>query len=250
MALTCIAPEQIDPLLEAGEIHVWMVTVSDWLPHLATLGEFLNATERERAARFRFERDRRRFSLCRGLLRVQLGNYLAVEPQDITFRFGAHDKPELASNGQPRIHFNLSHSDEAAFFAFATGRRLGIDIERMRPKTDVLGLGRQVFTPDEIDKLSSTSEQQQQDVFFAMWTQKEAYIKAVGLGLVAPVREITVADGLIPQGEEAGIGLVEGYGACWSLLSLPAPAGYKAALAAEGRIARDRIRVRPLRPER
>jgi len=248
MALTSIAANQVDTLLHAEEIHVWTVTVSDWLPHLATLAEFLNAAERERAARFRFEKDRRRFSLCRGLLRAQLGDYLSLDPREIEFRFGANDKPGLVSSASPGIEFNLSHSDEAAFFAFAAGKRLGIDIERIRPQVDVHGLGRQVFTPQEIEKLSAAPEQEKQDVFFAMWTQKEAYIKAVGLGLAAPVREITVGEGLIPRHEETGIGLVEGYGSHWSLLNLPAPDGYKAALAVEGRISSDRLQMRALRP--
>jgi 4'-phosphopantetheinyl transferase len=248
MALTCIAASEVDSLLHAEEIHVWTVTVSDWLPHVAALGASLNLGEREKAARFRFERDRRRFTLCRGLLRAQLGNYLSATPHDIEFNFGDQDKPELPPGASPRIEFNLSHSDEAAYFAFAAGKRVGVDIERMRPRTDVDGLGRQVFTLQERRKLSATPEQEKQNVFFSIWTQKEAYIKAIGLGLSAPVREITVAEGLIPRGEETGIGLVQGYGALWSVLKLPAPDGYKAALAVEGRISSDRLRVRPLLP--
>jgi hypothetical protein len=68
------------------------------------------------------------------------------------------------------------------------------------------------------------------------------------LGLAAPVREITVGEGLIPRAEETGIGLVQGYGALWSVLKLPAPDGYQAALAVEGRISSDRLRVWPLLP--
>lgn len=249
MALTCIADALIAPLLQAEEIHVWTVTVSDWVPHLAALSATLNAAERERAARFRFEKDRRRFSLCRGLLRSQLGSYLSVEPREIEFRFGAQDKPELAPSGLPRVEFNLSHSDEAAFFAFAAGQRLGVDIERIRPGADVHGLGSHVFTARELDKLSAVPEPEKLDLFFSLWTQKEAYIKAVGLGLVAPVRDITVGEGLIPKGDENGIGLIEGYGTHWSLLSLAAPEGYKAALAVEGHLRSDRLRVRPLLPQ-
>jgi 4'-phosphopantetheinyl transferase len=248
MALTCIAATQADSLLQLEEIHVWTVTVSDWLPHLAALAETLNTTERERAARFRFEKDRRRFSLCRGLLRVQLADYLSLQPREIALQFGSHDKPELSSSASPRVEFNLSHSDEAAFFAFSAGRRIGVDIERIRPGADVHGLGSQVFTAEELAKLSAAPEHEKADLFFALWTQKEAYIKAVGLGLSAPVREITVGEGLVPQTEEAATGLIEGYGTQWSLLSLAAPQGYKAALAVEGLLQSDRLRVRPLRP--
>lgn len=248
MTLRCISSEETDRLTHPGEIHVWTVTVAGWLPFLATLGETLNRAERERAAGFRFERDRRRFTLCRGLLRTLLGNYLSIEPRDVEFRLGLHDKPELDSPATPRLEFNLSHSDEAALFAFAAGRRVGVDVERIRPQTDVNGLAQQVFTAAEIEKLSATPEREREELFFALWTQKESFIKAVGLGLFAPVREITVGEGLIPIGDDAGVGLIDGYDARWSLLSLPAQDGYKAALAVEGPLRHDRLRIRPLRP--
>lgn len=250
MTLRCIPSEETDRLARSGEIHVWTVNIADWLPFLATLGATLHREERELAARLHFERDRRRFTLCRGLLRTLLGNYLSIEPLDIEFWLGPHDKPELASPVTPRVEFNLSHSGEAALFAFAVGRRVGVDVERIRPGTDVNGLAQQVFTPAEIEKLSSTPEREKEDLFFTLWTQKEAYIKAVGLGLSAPVREITVGQGLIPAGDDAGIGLIDGYDARWSLVSLPAQDGYKAALAVEGSLRHDCLRSRPLRPPR
>jgi 4'-phosphopantetheinyl transferase len=234
--------------LRSGEIHVWSITVADWLPLLATLGATLQREERERAARFRFERDRCRFTLCRGLLRTLLGNYMSLDPQDVEFRLGPHDKPELASSATPRLEFNLSHSDEAALFAFAAGRRVGVDVERIHSRADVNGLAQQVFTPAEIEKLSITPEQEKEDLFFTLWTQKEALIKAVGLGLSAPLREITVGEGLIPVGDGGAVGLIHRFDAQWSLLSLPTKDGYKAALAVEDPLRRDLLRVRPLRP--
>jgi 4'-phosphopantetheinyl transferase len=248
MTLHCIPAEEAARLSHSGEIHVWAVAVADWLPFLTTLGETLHALERERAARFRFERDRRRFTLCRGLLRTLLGDYLSLEASEIELQAGPHDKPELVSPAAPRLEFNLSHSDQAALFAFAAGRRVGVDVERIHSPMDVSGLAQQVFTAAEIEKLSATPEQGKGDLFFTVWTQKEAFIKAVGLGLSAPVREITVGEGLIPASDGSGIGLIHGYEARWSLLSLPAPDGYKAALAVEGPLSRDLLRVRPLLP--
>jgi 4'-phosphopantetheinyl transferase len=250
MALRCIPADEVHRLFHAGEVHVWSIALADWLPFLQTLRESLDPTEHERAARFRFERDRRRFSLCRGLLRSLLGDYLSLEARGVEFQLGPQDKPELASAATPRLEFNVSHSGEAALFAFASGRRVGVDVERIRPRTDVNGLAQQVFTVSEIERLSATPERQKEDLFFMLWTQKEAFIKAVGLGLSAPVREITVGHGLIPAGDAQGVGMLEAYGARWSLTSLPAEDGYKAALAVEGRLGRDLLRVRPLLPPR
>jgi hypothetical protein len=73
-------------------------------------------------------------------------------------------------------------------------------------------------------------------------------IKAAGLGLSAPVREITVVAGVVPAGEKDGVGVIEQFGTSWSVLGLDAPGGYKAALAVEGRISQDQIRIKPLHP--
>jgi 4'-phosphopantetheinyl transferase len=248
MALRCISAQQVDGLLHAGEIHVWSVSVAEWLPYLEMLGELLNREEHERAARFRFERDWRRYILCRGLLRTLLADYLSREPGDIEFRSGAHEKPELAGDALPRLEFNLSHSDEAALFALAAGKRVGVDIERVRSGVDVDGIAQQVLTPAEIEKLSAAAATQKEDLFYAMWTQKEAYIKAIGLGLSAPVRQITVGEGVLDAGNDSGGWMIEGSGARWSLLRLDAPAGYQAALSVEGTIHRDQLQVRPLAP--
>lgn len=248
MALRCISGQQADRLLHAGEIHVWSVNVGSWLPYLETLSESLNHQEHARAARFRFERDWRRFILCRGLLRTLLAGYLSREPDAIEFRFGAHEKPELAGDALPRLEFNLSHSDQAALFAFAAGKRVGVDIERVRSGVDVNGLAQQVLTPAEIDKLSAAAEKEREDLFYAMWTQKEAYIKAIGLGLSAPLREITVDEGLPAAANDAAGWIIEGSGALWSILRLAAPAGYKAALSVEGRIRPDQLQLRALAP--
>lgn len=248
MPLRCVTPEQVERLLRKEELHVWTVTVSDWLPFLATLAETLNNVERERAARFRFERDRRRFTLCRGLLRTLVGNYLSTGAREVEFEFGPQNKPGLALPAIFPLEFNLSHSDEAALFAFSAGRRVGVDIERMRPRIDVTGLAKQVFTPDEIERISAIPEPEREDLFFTFWTRKEAYIKAVGLGLSAPVREITVGTGPAAPMGETGVGRIEGYGACWSLLNLPAQPEHKAALAVEGRLDRELLRIRALQP--
>jgi 4'-phosphopantetheinyl transferase len=235
-------------LARSGEIHVWSVTIADWLPFLVTLGTTLNGDECDRAARFHFERDRRRFTVCRGLLRALLGNYLALDPRQIEFHLGPHEKPELATSITTRLEFNLSHSGDAACFAFAAGRQVGVDIERMRSQSDLNGLAQQVFTPAEIEAFSASPEQQREDLFFTLWTRKEALIKAIGLGLSAPVREITVTHGLAGSGETTGIGLIERDGACWSLMSLPAPEGYKSAIAVEGRLSPGLLHIQPLEP--
>jgi 4'-phosphopantetheinyl transferase len=177
-----------------------------------------------------------------------LGCYLASDARDVAFQLGPQEKPELAPLVAPRLEFNISHSGDAALFAFASARRVGVDIESIRSHSDLDGLARQVFSSAEIDKLSRSPEEQKEDFFFTVWAKKEAFIKALGLGFSAPLREITVADGLIAFDAKSGISFLDAYEACWSLVSLPVPAGYKAALAVEGVLTSDLLLLRPLQP--
>ena len=81
--------------------------------------------ERLRAQRFRFERDAWKFSVARVTLRRILAKYLSVAPAWITFAYGPHGKPELASPRAP-LMFNVSHSADLAVYAVAWNRRVGV----------------------------------------------------------------------------------------------------------------------------
>jgi 4'-phosphopantetheinyl transferase len=109
--------------------------------------------ERERAARFRFDRDRRRYIVARGRLRQLLGERLGVLPETLEIRQGINGKPHLADGA---LHFNLSHSEDVALFAFSRSGEIGVDIEPLRDE------------PLE---------------FLYCWTRTEALAKALGTGL-------------------------------------------------------------------
>src|SRR5438874_6996463 len=107
------------------EVHVWRATLA-WPEATAdALKQCLSADERERMERFRFERDRRRYLMGRGLLRSLLGRYLDRAPQDLRFETTAAGKPHLVS-GQGQLQFNLAHSGEYVLIAIADGREGGI----------------------------------------------------------------------------------------------------------------------------
>jgi 4'-phosphopantetheinyl transferase len=135
----------------AGEIHVWFHALS------LSGGEtaLLSAVEHERAARFRFEKDRDAFIASHGWLRTLLGRYLHADPRSIDFIFGKHGKPAI--DGAP-VHFNLSHSGAMAACAVTRDQEVGIDIELIRPMPGI---------------------------DFRCWTRREAYVKATGVGLPA-----------------------------------------------------------------
>jgi len=156
-----------------GQVHVWRLRVDRGLPAALRMRALLDQSERERASRFRFERDAISFILTRAHLRLLLAGALGVDAAAIRFRHGAAGKPLLDAEGGP--WFNVSHSGAFAVLALAADRRVGVDVERIRPITGRdLGL---YFSQAEVRELERLSEPERQPAFFRCWTRKEAYLR-------------------------------------------------------------------------
>jgi len=181
------------PTLAEDEVHVWRANLEEAGTHLPRWTRNLSAVERTRAERFFSERDRHGFIARRGILREILGGYLATPADRLRFRYGRHGKPRLRDASGGRVQFNLSHSDAMAVFAFAQGRRIGVDVERVRTDLAWEEIAAQFFTPWENERLQRLREPQRQRAFLRMWTCKEAYVKARGQGLFFPVNRVEVS---------------------------------------------------------
>lgn len=164
-------------------VHLWYADLNQWQSQAGELRPILSQDERDRADRFRFERDRIRFILCRGILRQILSCYLQTQPKTIQFAYTKHGKPYLIQ-AEPKHHlgFNLSHSQQTALIAVIRDREVGVDLEYIRP-VELLELADRFFSAREAQWLRSIPAAQQQPAFFQLWTAKEAYLKAIGTGL-------------------------------------------------------------------
>lgn len=140
----------------------------------------LDPTERARADRFRFARDRARFIARRGLLRQLLVRHIGGDPATLAYRAGAFGKPSLATSG-PR--FSTSHSHGIALFAIAPDIEIGCDIERFDERIDSDRIAQRLFAPQEIRVLRQAPPESRRQIFFQCWTRKEAVLKALGTGL-------------------------------------------------------------------
>ncbi len=169
--------------LNEREVHVWRARLDAPASAARQFRELLSADERERAARFRFDKHQRRFTVARGVLRTLLGRYLGCEPEDLTFEYSEHGKPFLAGNQAIDLRFNLSHSHEIALFGFTIGRDIGVDVEQIRPDRSTREIAERFFSPAEVEALFALPKEQQTAGFFRCWTRKEAYIKAKGKGM-------------------------------------------------------------------
>lgn len=228
-------PAAPDWRLARGQIHLWCADLDRPASERARFEGFLSQAERERAARFRFERDRRRFVVRRGLLRQLLGAYLETDPARVGIGSGAYGKPELVeASGRASLRFNLSDSGPVALYAFALGQEVGVDVEELRDVPEADQIGRRFFSPAECAELAGVAPAQRNEAFLFCWTRKEAFLKAGGEGLFAPLDSFDVT---LRPGTPAAVVNVRGPGpaaAKWSLHHLYPCAGYVGALAVLG----------------
>lgn len=163
---------------------------------------WLSAEERARAARFVRDADRERFVVGRGLARCLLTDVTGIDPVEWRFEVDERGRPEVAAPVTP-WRFSISHTDGAVACVAARGAACGVDVERVRALRDWRGVAEQVFSRDERQRLEALGERHRPELFFRLWTLKEAYVKARGAGLTLPVRGITVR----PEGEPIGLEL-------------------------------------------
>ena len=188
-------------------------------PHEARAAALrLSQAERGRAARFRFDRERRRFIVARARLRELLAERLDVSPESIEFAYGAEGKPALAERfARSGWRFNLSHCGELAVYAFSRAGEVGIDVEEVHAVAEADSIAERFFAPGERSAFRSLKPGERNAGFLQLWTRKEAFVKALGDGLAVPLERL---DASVPP--------------CgWSIESFSPEPGYIGALAAQ-----------------
>ena len=224
------------PGLGPGDVHVWRAELDLPVAAVAALDALLSGDERDRAARFHFERDRRRFTVARGGLRALLGAYLGAPAAAIAFDYGSHGKPRLAGAlTAGDLRFNVSHSAGVALYAVARGREVGVDVEGHREDFATAEIAERFFSPAERQALAALPPDRRCEAFFACWARKEAYIKARGLGLSLALDAFDVS---LAPGEPAALLATRDDPAerdRWSVRALDPGPGLAGAIAAERR---------------
>jgi 4'-phosphopantetheinyl transferase len=192
--------------LQSGEVHVWIVPLQGVI-ELA----LLSAPERERAQRFAFADDARRYARAHAAMRTILGDYLGRAPEAIQLERDHLGKPCVPGT---ELRCSLSRAGELALVAVGWGWPLGVDVEQVRALPDADALRRAYFTERERRHLERCTDEAE---LLRLWTRKEALLKATGEGLRAELRELEVY-----QPESLG---------GWHLVDLAPGEGYVAAVA-------------------
>lgn len=147
----------------------------------------LDASERERRARFKAEGAALQHLVGRALVRCSLSRYADVPPTAWRFEPNRYGCPAVAAPAGTDLVFNLSHTDGLVACAVTRGLAVGVDVERVERRVEVEKLARYSFAPSEAQTLLAAPEEARRELFFAYWTLKEAYIKARGMGLALPL---------------------------------------------------------------
>ncbi len=119
------------------------------------------------------------------LLRTIIGWYHGVPPRTVGIAHGTYGKPHVAmTSGTRQLHFNVAHCDSATTLCFAAAP-VGIDVEDFKavPESDVIGL--RYFNATQLRELESANSRQRDRIFLQLWTETEAYVKAIGCGISA-----------------------------------------------------------------
>lgn len=221
----------------ADELFIWLLDF-ERLGKSSRFEVMLTEEERNRAARFYFEKDRRAFTITRGYLKERLQTLSGLPVADRNFEFNSQGKPYLKGSS---FFFNVSHSGKKALVALTPLAPVGVDVEAFRPDMGTEKIARRFFSEKEVGEFNALPPEQRTQGFFNAWTRKEAFIKAAGLGLSMPLHSFDVT---LTPGREARLTGARhpGYDARdWHLEALPLAPPYAAAYCIKHTSARVRL---------
>ncbi len=213
-----------------GDMHVFLADIDKAQTSRSRYEWSLSSEERDRASRFVHALDRARFVARRGLLRELLSSYTGIDADQIRLQYSDTGRPSLHEGQNPAgLRFSLSTRGNLALYAFTCRGDVGIDLERAQPVANLLELAGQQLSGPEYELLCSLPESSRLEMFYTIWTCKEAYIKARG---IIPLRQFTVSIGPAGKPELSADEIDPRQIGQWSFSTLPVGAGWHAALVA------------------
>jgi 4'-phosphopantetheinyl transferase len=216
-----------NPAIEPGWVHIYHLTLDLPSDRLSKLAAILSEDEHLRAMRYLREIDQRRFIAARGQIRSILAVYLGMAPGELHFIYNPYGKPSLSES---ELRFNLSHSDGIGLLGVAFDQEIGIDVERLNRPVDYSNIIRRFFAPGEIAEFFSLPDADKPRAFCSGWTRKEAFLKALGMGMSFKL------DGFEVNLTQNRPGQLISHEQGWSLYNIDPGEGYVAALVVEREI--------------
>lgn len=178
--------------LADGEASVVFFDTARWCAFDAAAAAWLDADERQRAARFRFDHDRAAYVLAHALWRMVLATCLERDPDQLPLARLPSGQPQLPGTA---LATSLSHSGTDVLIAVGANRLVGVDVERWPPRVSLDDLLPAICAPEEAEDLHALPSPRRQRALLQLWTRKEALLKAFGTGLAQAPSSFRVAPG-------------------------------------------------------
>lgn len=171
-------------------LRLFKIDLLKYQESVSILLNVLSSSERDRASRYHFIKDKNRFIICRSLLKILLAEYTGLPVDKILLDIDANKKPYLPSH--PLIFFNVSHAGDYAIIGISKSP-IGVDVEYNNKDFDYQEILPNIFNKIEIDQIFNSKVKHH--TFYKFWTRKEAIVKAIGKGIDGDISKITVTDG-------------------------------------------------------
>ncbi len=149
----------------------------------------LSADERTRWRAFKFDHHRREYLATHALARTALSHYHQLAPEAWRFQLNTHGKP--TTDPECGLRFNLSNSLSLAVCLIAHRAEVGVDVEPFESAGEIAKLAPEVFSQQELAQLEPLRESERLQRALSLWTLKESYIKARGMGLALPLKKFS-----------------------------------------------------------
>lgn len=228
-----------------ANLRPWLPMPDDWQAQKQTVDIFaidlsqppipidrarhsLTDAERQSMDRFKSPTKQREFAITRAMLRMILASVIRTDPLALALAFEhtAHGKPLLPNHP---VHFNVTHSHQIALIAVSPDLPLGVDIEYVQGRRELIKLAQRFFAPAEYEAILAMDPTCIEQAFHATWTRKEAFVKAVGQGIALGLDRFEVS--VDPTTPAMLHKVPPEITTPWNLLDLAAPAvGYRACL--------------------
>jgi len=173
--------------LKKGDIQIWSISLDADENFRSACLKALGEKGRERISFFKFKQVQESYIISQGGLRLLLGYYLGIKPELIQVGRLSKGKPYSVDN--PGLYFNMSNSGRRVVYAFSTDEEIGIDLERIREMSDLDELIEKNYNSYEQNYINKLADQRLYR-FFKFWTIKEAYLKAIGVGMRIPPEDL------------------------------------------------------------
>lgn len=224
-----------DLMLANKEVHVWLASLDQPDIDFNRLAQTLSENEITKTRRYHFNRDRRRFIVGRGALRLILGLYTGSPPERLEFLTGANGKPYLAKKcNSDKLMFNVSYANRLILYGFTRNIRIGVDVEHIRAMPDAADIAARFFSKRENKKFQALPQSQKRSAFFQCWTRKEAYLKALGEGISDRLDQFDVSLNSCEPAALLRTSWDPKEADRWSLMEINPGSGYIGTIAVEG----------------